>query len=105
MGYFLVGVGFEHFFFMSTHVLEQLSFSMLPSILTFDFDSILALFLTFGVPNCLFLGSGKGSKSILGSTHVVEQLSFSMSPSILTFDFYIIFGVILLICKDLMGFF
>ena len=42
----------------STHVVEQLSFSMLPSILTFDFDLILGSFLTFWGPNGLFLGSG-----------------------------------------------
>ena len=32
----------------STHVVEQLSFSVLPSILTFDFDLILVFFLLFG---------------------------------------------------------
>ena len=42
----------------STHVVEQLSFSMFPSILTFDFDIILGSFLTFWGPNGLFLGSG-----------------------------------------------
>ena len=62
----------------STHVVEKLSISMFPSILTFDFDSILGLFLTFGGPNGLFLGLGKGPNTVLGSTHVVEQLSFSM---------------------------
>ena len=31
----------------STHVVEQLSFSMLPLILTFDFDLILGSFLSF----------------------------------------------------------
>ena len=41
-----------------THVVEQLSFSMFPSILTFDFDLILGSFLTFGGPNGLFLGLG-----------------------------------------------
>ena len=33
----------------STHVVEQLSFCMFLSILTFDFDLILGLFLTFWV--------------------------------------------------------
>ena len=74
----------------STHIVKQLSFSMFPSILTFDFDLILGSFLTFGGPNGLFLGLWKGSKTVLGSTHVVEQLSFSMLPSILTFDFDLI---------------
>ena len=45
MGYFGVGEGFV---VGSTHVVEQLSFCMFPSILTFEFDSILRLFLTFG---------------------------------------------------------
>ena len=76
----------------STHVVEQLSFSLFLSILTFDFDSILGSFLTFWGPNGLFLGLGKGSNSVLGSTHVVEQLSFSMLSSILTFYFCLIWG-------------
>ena len=50
----------------STHVVEQLSFSMLPSILTFDFDLILGLFLTFWGPYGLFLGSDEGSKLFWG---------------------------------------
>ena len=40
MGYFLVEVGFKTGL-ESTHVVEQLSFSMFPSILTLDFDLIL----------------------------------------------------------------
>ena len=43
-------------------------------------------------PDKLFLESGYGSKTVLGSTHVVEQLLFSMFSSILTFDFDLIFG-------------
>ena len=39
----------------STHVFEQLSFSMFLSILTFDFDLILGSFLSFWGPNGLFL--------------------------------------------------
>ena len=49
-------------------------------------------FITFWGFNGLFLGSGKGLKTVLGSTHVVEQLSFSMFSSILTFDFDLILG-------------
>ena len=64
----------------STHVVEQTIFSMVPSILTFDFDLILGSFLTFCGPNGLFLGLGKGPKTVLWSTHLVEQLSFSMLP-------------------------
>ena len=76
----------------SSHVVEQLLFSLLLSILTFDFNLILWSFLTFWGPNGLFLGLWTGSKTVLGSTHVVEQLSFSMLPSILTFDFDLILG-------------
>ena len=35
----------------STHVVEQLSFSAIPSILTFEFDLILGLFSYFFGPN------------------------------------------------------
>ena len=43
----------------STHVVEQLSFSMFPSILIFDFDVNLGSFFTFWGPNGLFLGMRK----------------------------------------------
>ena len=76
----------------STYVVEQLSFSLFFSILTFYFDLILGSFFTFWGPNELFLGLGKGSNTVLGSTHVVEQLSFSMLSSFLIFDFYLILG-------------
>ena len=76
----------------SSHVIEQLSFSLCLLILIFDFGLILGSFLTFWSPNGLFLGLWKGSKTVLGSTHVVEQLLFSMLPSILTFDFDLILG-------------
>ena len=76
----------------STQVVEQLSFSLFLSILTFDFDLILGSFLTFWGPNGLFLGLGKGSNSVLGSAHVVEQLSLSMFLSNLTFDLDLILG-------------
>ena len=62
----------------STHVTEKHSFSMFPSILTFDFDLILGIFFTFGGPNGLLLGFRKGSKTVLVSTHVVKQHSFFM---------------------------
>ena len=51
----------------STHVVEQLSFSMLPSILTFDFDLILGSFLTFCGPNGLFFGVGVGFENYFGA--------------------------------------
>ena len=76
-----------------THVVEQLSFSLFLSILTFDFDLILGSLFTFWGPDRLFFGSGKGSKTVLESTHVVlEQLRFFIVPSILTFDFELILG-------------
>ena len=75
----------------SSHVVEQLSFSLFLSILTFDFGLILGSFLTFWGPNGLFLGLWKGFKTGLGSTHVVEQHLFSMSSPKLTFDFDLIF--------------
>ena len=76
----------------SAHVVEQLSFSLFLSILTFDVDSILGSFLTFWGPNGLFLGMGRGPNTVLGSTQVIEQLSFSLFLSILTFDFDSILG-------------
>ena len=62
MGYFFPRVGFEHLF-MSTHIVEQLSFSMLPSILTFDFDLILGSFLTFFLA---LMGFFSGWGSLMG---------------------------------------
>ena len=80
MGYFL-GLGLNSkTVFGSTHLVEQLSFSLFPSTLTFDFDSILGSFLTFWDPNGRFLGLEKGRNTVLGTTHVVEQLYFSILP-------------------------
>ena len=70
MGYFLVGEMLKNLFFESTHIVEQLYFSMFPSILTIDFDLILGSFLTFWGPNGPFLGLGYGSKTALGSPHI-----------------------------------
>ena len=42
----------------STHVAEQLLFSMFSSILTFDFYLFWGNFFSFGGPNGLFLGLG-----------------------------------------------
>ena len=49
----------------STHVVEQLSFSMLPSILIFDFDLILGSFGLFGALMGFF-GVGIGFKNCFG---------------------------------------
>ena len=43
-------------FFRSAHVVEQLTLSIVSSILTFDFDLILKSFLAFLGSNGLFLG-------------------------------------------------
>ena len=60
MGYFL-GLGWGSTTVLgSTHVVEQLSFSLFLSILMFDLDLILGSFLTFLGPNGLFLGLEKG---------------------------------------------
>ena len=77
-----------------THVVDQLSFCMFPSFLTFDFYLFMGSFFYFWGPNGQFLGLGKGSNPVLGSTHVAEQLLFSIVPSILTFDFDLIFGTL-----------
>ena len=57
MGYFWGLVKGSKTVLWSTHVVEQLSFAMFPSIQTFNFDSILGSLLTFWGPNGPFLGS------------------------------------------------
>ena len=42
----------------SAHIVEQLLFYIVLSVLSFDFDLILGPCLTFGSPNGLFLGLG-----------------------------------------------
>ena len=54
---FGVGEGSKTFL-ESNHVVEELSFLMLPSILTLDFDLLMGSFFTFGAHNVLFLGFG-----------------------------------------------
>ena len=83
---------------------QQLSFSMIPLILIFEFDLILGSFLSFWGPNGLFLGLGQGSTTVFWCTHVLEQLSFSKFLSILTFDVDLIFRSFLLF-GALMGYF
>ena len=79
----------------STHVVEQLSFSVFLSILTFDFDLILLGNLHFFGPILAIFGVGVAFDNHfgLGSTHAVQQLSFSMFSSILTFDFYLFWDI------------
>ena len=50
----------------STQAVEQLSLSMLPSILTFEFDLILGLFLTFWPLMGCFLGRSRVWKLVWG---------------------------------------
>ena len=63
-----------------THVVEQISFSMFPSILTLDFDLILWSFLTFWGPNGLLFGVMEGAKNF-------RVYSYSLA----TFVFYVSF--------------
>ena len=58
MGHFWGQGRVQKLFWGSTHVVEQLLFSIVPLTLTFDFDLILGSFFTFWGPNGLFLGSG-----------------------------------------------
>ena len=51
----------------STHVVEQLSFSTLLSLLTLDFDIVLGSLFTFWGPNELFFGLMQSSKPLLMS--------------------------------------
>ena len=55
----------------TTYVVEQLSFSILHSILTFECDLILGLFLHFFLVLMVYFWVRKGSKTILGIIHVV----------------------------------
>ena len=50
----------------STDVVEQLSFSMFPSILTFDFDLILGSFLSVGALTGYFWDWGRIQELFLG---------------------------------------
>ena len=50
----------------STHVIEQLFFLIVPSIMMFDFDLILGSVLTFWGPNGLFFGWGRVQKLFWG---------------------------------------
>ena len=50
---FAVGVVFKNAL-GSTNVVKQLLFTMIPSFLTFEFDLLLGLFLTFWGPNGIF---------------------------------------------------
>ena len=49
-----------------THVVDQLLFSIVPSILTFNFHLIFGVFFYFLGPNGLFFGVGVGFKNCFG---------------------------------------
>jgi len=73
-------------------MVEQLLFSINPSILTFDSDLILGpLFYFWGLIGYIW-GLGRVQKLFFLSSHVVEHLLFSTVPSILTFYFDLILG-------------
>ena len=66
----------------TTHVVEQLLFSMCPLVTTFDFDLIFGLSLTFWLFNKLFFGSVYGSNTVLRSTHELSlKLMFNVEVS------------------------
>ena len=55
-----IGVGlWPKICFRSTHVADQRLFSIVPSILTFDFDLFLGWLLIFGALMCYILGRGR----------------------------------------------
>ena len=65
---FWVGLGSKPFL-GSDCIAEQLLFSILPLILTFNFDQISGLVFDFWGPNGLFLGLGFFKNLFWGSTH------------------------------------
>ena len=67
-------------FFGYIHIDRKLLFSMLPSILTFNFCLILGSFFGIWGPNGLILGLMKSSKTFFGSICIAEQLLFSILP-------------------------
>ena len=66
----------------STPLVQQILFSMFPSILTFDFDLILGSFWLFGTQIDYFLGRGNFLKTVLRSSRKAEKLLYSVLPSI-----------------------
>ena len=80
MDYFGVGVGLKNFF-GSTDVVEQLLFSIVSSILTFDFD-----FLLFGALMCNFWGQSR-VENFLGVKLCFEKLLFSIVLSSYIYGF------------------
>ena len=75
----------------STHIVQQLLFSTLPSILTFVLLN-LGVVLSFLGPTWLFFGPRCFSKSILEYKHKGEKILFSVLPSFITFVFDLYFA-------------
>ena len=71
----------------SAHVVELLFFSLVPSILSFDFNSILGSLLTFLALYGLFLGSGYDPKTVLGSSHITNKFCLQTIALSCTFEF------------------
>ena len=61
---------------MSTHVVEKLLFSIVLSILTFDFDLIFGSFLTFWSDQGQFLGSGTVQELFWGPLIYTKNFCF-----------------------------
>ena len=91
-GYF-GGWGQVQIVFGSTLLVQQLLFSLFPSILTFDFDLIWGLFCLFGAKNRLFRGLGSGSNCFWVYSYSATTFIFFLFPSILTLDFDLMFRV------------
>ena len=60
----------------STYPVEHLLFSKVFSILTYDFGLVFGSFFTFLVPNGLFFGLGKGSKTVLSLLTKTDKFCF-----------------------------
>ena len=59
--------------FLAAIAVEQLTCSMFPSILTFDFDSILGSFLLFGALTGYFCGWGRIQKLFVGLLYYMTE--------------------------------
>ena len=73
----------------STHEVEQLSLSMFPSILAFDFDLMLGSFFTFGALMGYFWGWGRVQKLFWGL--LIETNNFCF----LSFALFLLYHVVL----------
>ena len=72
-GLFLgVGVRFKNCF-LSTHIVEQLLFSMFPTILSYKFELFFWLFYLFWASMGFFVVLGQGSNNVFVSSHISEH--------------------------------